>query len=303
MENIFGYLFVHFIGESEMGEQIYFSLSEDGLHWNDLNNGEPVLISTIGEKGVRDPFIIKDVKGNGYHIIATDLRIASGKGWGWATTEASRNLLHWYSKDLVNWSEAESFELAIPEAGCLWAPEAIYDKKNDDYFIFFASNVKEEQDSERKQRIYSVHTKDFKSFSPAKKYIEKENHVIDTTIIEYENKYYRFSKNETSKHVDLEVSDELEGTYTSIYSKALDQLDGVEGPEIYPLKEAGKFCLIVDQFAKGEGYLPLLTNDIASGEFNILNKEEFDLGKTLKRHGGIIPLTKDEYENLKRAYN
>lgn len=302
MSDIYGYLFVHFIGESENGEQIYFSLSEDGLHWNDLNNGNPVLISNIGEKGVRDPFIIKDVKGNGYHIIATDLRIASGKGWGWATTKASRNLLHWYSKDLVNWSEPESYELAIEGAGCLWAPEAVYDSKNDDYMIFFASNVQEENESERKQRIYCVHTKDFKTYSPAKKYIERENHVIDTTIIEYNNKYYRFSKNETSKHIDLDCSDELEGEFTPIYSKALDEIFGVEGPEIYPLKEDGTFCLIIDQFAKGEGYLPLITKDLASGDFRVLDKSEFDLGKTLKRHGGIIPLNQSEYEKLKRAF-
>ena len=54
-----GYLFVYFTGESEQGEQIYFSISRDGLHWMDLNGGRPVLTSRIGEKGVRDPFIIQ----------------------------------------------------------------------------------------------------------------------------------------------------------------------------------------------------------------------------------------------------
>lgn len=48
------YLLVHFTGESENGEQIYFSVSQDGLHWTDLGNG-PAVISDIGEKGVRDP--------------------------------------------------------------------------------------------------------------------------------------------------------------------------------------------------------------------------------------------------------
>ena len=38
-----GYLFAHFIGEQKDGEQIYFSLSRDGLHWQDLNGGKPVL--------------------------------------------------------------------------------------------------------------------------------------------------------------------------------------------------------------------------------------------------------------------
>ena len=53
-----GYLFVHFIGEQENGEQIYFAVSEDGMHWQDLNGGQPVLVSDIGESGVRDPFIV-----------------------------------------------------------------------------------------------------------------------------------------------------------------------------------------------------------------------------------------------------
>jgi hypothetical protein len=55
------YLFVHFIGESEQGEQIYFSLSDDGLHWNDLNNGQPVLVSEIGEKGVREAKVLQEI--------------------------------------------------------------------------------------------------------------------------------------------------------------------------------------------------------------------------------------------------
>ena len=47
-----GYLFVHFTGEQQYGEQIYFSISRDGLHWKDLNGHRPVLYSDIGEKQV-----------------------------------------------------------------------------------------------------------------------------------------------------------------------------------------------------------------------------------------------------------
>ena len=57
--NYTGYLFVHFIGEQKDGEQIYFSLSRDGIHWNDLNGGQVILRSEIGEAGARDPFIIR----------------------------------------------------------------------------------------------------------------------------------------------------------------------------------------------------------------------------------------------------
>ena len=77
-----GYLFVHFTGEQPGGEQVYFSVSRDGMHWEDLNQGEPVLVSGIGEKGVRDPFILRNPLNGKYVIIATDLRIEAGKGLG-----------------------------------------------------------------------------------------------------------------------------------------------------------------------------------------------------------------------------
>ncbi len=51
------FLFAHFIGESRLGEQVYFSISKDGNHFYDLNAGNPILISNIGEKGARDPFL------------------------------------------------------------------------------------------------------------------------------------------------------------------------------------------------------------------------------------------------------
>ena len=45
-----GYLFVHFTGESPEGEQVYFALSRDGLHWQDLNDEKPVICWEDGEK-------------------------------------------------------------------------------------------------------------------------------------------------------------------------------------------------------------------------------------------------------------
>ena len=59
-----GFLFVTFKGEqSPMTEQIYFGLSKDGRKWDALNGGEPVLVSKLGEKGVRDPFCVAATAG------------------------------------------------------------------------------------------------------------------------------------------------------------------------------------------------------------------------------------------------
>ena len=57
-----GYLFVYFTDNGKGdGEEICFALKqrEDPLNWQELNGGKPVLTSQLGEKGVRDPFIIR----------------------------------------------------------------------------------------------------------------------------------------------------------------------------------------------------------------------------------------------------
>src|SRR5688500_20120937 len=73
-----GYLMAHFTGESANGEQIYLAHSTDGLRWTDLNSGGPVLLSTVGTRGVRDPASVRSPAGDRYWLHATDLRIARG---------------------------------------------------------------------------------------------------------------------------------------------------------------------------------------------------------------------------------
>lgn len=297
------YLFVHFIGESEHGEQVYFSLSEDGLHWTDLNNGQPVLCSKIGEQGVRDPFLIRDEKNGVFYLIATDLRIAAGKGWGVAQFEGSRDIIVWKSEDLVHWSEPWNCTVGIPEAGCVWAPEAVYDEEKEAFLVFWASMTKFDGDVHAKQRIFASYTKDFVSYTEPELYIERENHVIDTDIIRIKEGYIRFSKDETTKNIRMDFGKTLEkDNFVDISCPALEELYGVEGPIAFALEEGKKWCLFVDRFAEGKGYLPLISENLLGGEFRILNDDEFNMGMTLKRHGGILPITEEEYERLKKGF-
>jgi sucrose-6-phosphate hydrolase SacC (GH32 family) len=294
-----GYLFVHFTGEGQMGEQVYFSISKDGLYWKDLNQGKPVLISNVGEKGVRDPFIIKSPKENKYYIIATDLRIASGKGWDAAQLEGSKNIVVWESEDLLHWSEERMCEVGIPSAGCVWAPEAIYDEQKEMFLVFWASRVKKSDETQSKQRIYACYTKDFRSFTEVEEYLERENHVIDTTILAIKNLYYRFSKDETTKNIRMDVSNSLhKDSFIDVSAQVLEKLLGVEGPAAFKFNDREEWCLMVDQFAAKKGYLPLVTTDLSTGDFRILDANEYDLGKTIKRHGSILNLTKEEYDLL-----
>lgn len=313
--NYAGYLFAHFIGEQKDGEQVYFSVSRDGLHWNDLNDGNPVLYSKIGEAGARDPFLIRspwagkakdsasseisEITGPKYFLIATDLRIEAGKGWQVAQYEGSRDILVWESDNLTDWNGPVAHTIGVEGAGCVWAPEAIYDEEEDAILLFWASMVKLSGDAEPKQRIYASYTRDFKSFTKPFIFLEKENHVIDSTIIRENGKYYRYTKDETTKNICIDCSKTLKPEdFAEVKSTTLSDLFGVEGPEIYKMNDREEWCLIVDRFATHKGYLPLITNDLASGEFRVLEDGEFDMGMTQKRHGGILPITEEEYQAL-----
>ena len=82
----------------------------------------------------------------------------------------------------------------------------------------------------------------------------------------------------------------------------MSELHGVEGPEAYYLEDQKKWCLIVDQYATGGGYTPLLAESLASGEFTKLSPDKFDMGKRKKRHGGIIKISDEEAKRLRGSF-
>lgn len=292
------YLFAHFTGEHRDGEQVCLSLSRDGLHWNDLNGGRPVLRSDIGECGVRDPFLVRDDRHGRFYLIATDLRIEAGKGWDVAQHAGSRDLIVWESADLVEWEGPRACRVGTDGAGCVWAPEAVWDEEKSEFLVFWASMTKREGDAEPKQRIYAAHTADFRCFSEPEVYIERECHVIDTTIIRADGGYYRFSKDETTKNIRMDFGTTLNrDAFRDVRSSVLEAMPGVEGPEAYSLPD-GRWCLIVDRYSAGLGYLPLISSNLQAGEFEVAEPGTYDMGRTKKRHGGVLRITDEEHDRL-----
>ncbi|MDO4189524.1 MAG: glycoside hydrolase family 43 protein [Lachnospiraceae bacterium] len=263
-----GYLFAHFIGEQDANqEQIYFSVSEDGLNFKDLNSCKPVLISNIGEKGVRDPYLYRSPKGNKFYLIATDLSIYNRGGWfqneqGYydASTTGSSNLVLWESEDLINWSEPRLLPVAPKNAGMAWAPEMIYNDETEEFIIFFSSSIMNPATKMKAKpnAIYYVATKDFVNFSDTKIFIDnqsdpdgKSREIIDTTVIKIGDYYYSASKdgdnaeanggirilrtktlldaNSWEKVLDL---DELNLSIDGLGIKRMDNGD-LEGPELF----------------------------------------------------------------------
>ena len=301
------YFFAYFIGEGySTGEQIYFGSSRDGLHWEELNNGDPYLTSTLGDKGVRDPFIMRSAEGDKFYLIATDLKINGGAGWTAAQTAGSQCLMVWESTDLVNWGEQRMVEVSAEiEAGCTWAPEATYDPQTGEYVVYWASKVPD--DNYGKQRIYYAKTRDFYTFTEPQLFIENSFSTIDTTIYYENDTYYRFSKNEDNG-AKYTVSDKtstlLHSEATVIDSPSLKAQHG-EGPTIFKFNEDDvetngyQYCLLVDDNG-GVGYFPMVTNDLESGEWTRLSTDKYQL-PSRPRHGTPIRITAEEYEKVEGA--
>lgn len=308
-EDYTDYFFTYFTGESRsQGEQIYFATSEDGLNWTDFNDGDPSLVSTLGEKGVRDPYIIRSAEGDKFYIIATDLKINGGNGWTAAQNAGSQSLMIWESTDLVNWSSQRMVEISASiGAGCTWAPEATYDATTGEYIVYWASKVKE--DGYKKQRLYYAKTRDFYSFTEPEVYIDMDQSTIDTTMIAHNGEYFRFSKNEGgadnaygvhSKTVFIEKSNGVLGEFTHVASDSLNDNGGVEGPAIFKLNKddaaEDTWCLLVDNYGAG-GYYPLLTTDLESGTFERPEEGTYKMPSNA-RHGTPIRITREEYCRL-----
>ena len=307
------YFFAYFAGEGYSdGEQIYFASSQDGLNWDDLNNNEPVLTSTLGEKGVRDPFIIRSPEGDKFYLIATDLKINGGNGWDAAQNNGSQSLMVWESTDLVNWSDQRMVEVSAEiGAGCTWAPEATYDELTGEYIVYWASRTPA---VDSKQRVYYAKTRDFYTFTEPEVFIDYDESSIDTTIIKGDDGYYyRYTKNEggatndlgaLTKTVFVERSETLLGQWTHIPSDSLNANQWVEGPTIFKLNEDNqtatqKYCLLVDNYGGG-GYYPLTTDDLSDGVFS--RPDTTYKMPSRARHGTPIRVTADEYQKIMAAY-
>ena len=303
-----GYLMAHFTGESATGEQIYLAHSTNGLNWTDLNNGSPVLLSTIGTRGVRDPALVRSPAGDRYWIIATDLRIASGTSWSDAANRGSTSLVVWESTDLVNWSAPRLMNVAggIAGAGNAWAPEAIFNPATNDYVVYWATNSA--RNGVTKHRIWYVRTSDFRGFTAPQLFIERggTQGIIDTQIVEVPGsvggfRYYRAS---ADGHITIEAANSVLGSWTTLgnlshmgISNGTGGGNVVEGPMWAQFNGRNEWNLWLDQFATGRGYMPITSSNLGSTQ-NFRTRTDYGMGTNRKRHGSILNLTAAEQSRV-----
>lgn len=307
------YLFVHFKEKKTPdGEQVYFALSTDGFHWEQVNNGNPVLESTLGEKGVRDHTIVRAANGK-FYIFSTDLSLANCfhtkyKGsWNNISIEGSKHLALWESEDLVNWSDQRLIKLGDEPFGCVWAPDVIYDPEQEDYVLHWSSA--HASNGYGHKSIYYSRTRDFESFTPPQLLCRKEDSgIIDSAIYEENGYFYRFLKSEANPAtIILEKGSSITGgAYTRVEAFDIEMAklqQGVyEAPTAFKLG-SGQWCLMLDFYGaqgEGQGYVPFISDSLESGRF-MRSDESFSFPYGFK-HGTVLTVTTDEYDRIKMHY-
>ncbi|MCR6648420.1 MAG: Ig-like domain repeat protein [Cellulomonas sp.] len=330
------YLFAYFEGEStDDGESIYLGASQgdDPTKWDDLNDAEPVLTSEYGERGLRDPFIIRSPEGDKFYMIATDLKIYPGGSFSRAQQSGSTYIEVWESTDLVTWSDQRHVKVSTDFAGNTWAPEAYYDEDLGAYVVYWASNlyptttVAGRSYTSTYNRMMYATTRDFVTFSEAQPWMDVKRGtglgMIDATIVKDGSTYYRFVKDEASMTVRQEKSTDLLATVTGALPtttsspgwRLVKERIGVgqpnpwggtftsgEGPTAFKANgDNDSWYLFIDQpsYHGGRGYMAFTTTDIAAGTWTALPTAQLPSSRA---HGTVLPITQAELDTVRAAY-
>ena len=314
------YLFAHFVGEDGPdAEQVHFAVSRGNTlsEWDMLAGGDPVLRSSVGTGGIRDPFIMRLRDGERFVILATDLQVFGIGHFRTAQEHGSTALLVWESSDLVTWDGPRRVQVMAPErAGNVWAPEAIWSEEAQTYAVYWASNLYEEGVAERRNadsynRMMIATTDDFVTFSEPRVWIDVRRApgygTIDSTVIRHGGAYHRFTKDERPDvmHVFHEISPDLFRATTDAVGSAWDLVaerigsDHVthgEGPIVVPSNNDERWFLLLDwpPYGGGTGYVLFETDDLGSGRWA---RTAQSLPPRF-RHGSVIPITDAERRRL-----
>ena len=283
------YLFSYFNGN---GDGLHLAYSSDGLKWEALRNDTVWLRPEIGkDKLMRDPSIVQDENGT-FHMVWTS-------GW-W-----DQGIGYASSKDLIHWSEQKDIPVMKNFEGTrnTWAPELFYNKADKTFYIFWASTVPgafaelptSESEKGMNHRQYYVTTKDFKTFSETKLFFEPGFSVIDGSILQKDDIYYLFVKNENSAPAEKNIRLTKNTKPYDFPTKVSAPITGnywAEGPA--PLLVGDYVYVYFDKYTQGK-YGAIRSRDMQTWE-DISDSVSFPRGI---RHGTAFKVDANIVDKLK----
>lgn len=287
-------MFSYFTDNGQDG--LHLAYSHDGLKWEALNDGKSFLTPTVGkDRLMRDPSIVLDEDGV-FHMV-------------WTTGWWDQGIGYANSRDLVNWSEQQNLPVmeGTPMTLNTWSPELFLDKSSETFYIFWSSTVAgtdhepgtEVPEEELYHRQYYVTTKDFIDFSETKPYFEPEFSVIDGAMIQKDNEYHLFIKDETKtpaeKNIRLTSNDKPHDFPTDVS----DPITGdywAEGPS--PLQIGEYVYVYFDKYTQGR-YGAVRSNDMKNWE-DVSDLISFPKGA---RHGTAFKVPTRTLSGIASALN
>ena len=175
-----------------------FAYSFDGFHWTNVPG--LFLKPTVGGKVMRDPSIVREPDGT-FHLVWTSAW-RGDKGFGYAQ---SKDLVHWSDQHFVPAMEHE------PAVANVWAPELFYDEREKQFIVCWASTIPGRfpdylEPPTNNHRMYFTTTRDFKTFTPTKLFLDPDFSVIDCQILKDTSRYVLLLKDNTRPQRNLRVA-------------------------------------------------------------------------------------------------
>jgi len=294
------YLFAH-MTHKDYGH-LYYSVSTDGLHWANLNDGKRVFEDYRGH-----PDICKGHDGR-YYLVGN-------------RSDSSPDINIWVSDDLVTWEKygtytpdlkgTPDYSYALQRIG---APKLFYDESTSQYILTWHTPHKEgtTEDPERywaSQRTLYVLSKDLKTFSDhPSRLFEWDMGTIDVIIRKIGNQYFAVLKDETyptlywvtGKTIRISRAPSLTGPYSEPSAPVSPNFR--EAPMLIPSPDGTAWYLYYEQYP-GVSYGLSIADNLngpwyqASGYTFYSTWDKYSFPPAV-RHGCMILISRAEYDRL-----
>jgi hypothetical protein len=290
------YLSAH-MTKSDYGH-LYYSVSEDGLHWKLLNQGRRVFDEYRGH-----PDICKGPGGRYYllgnHPERPDIRI-------------------WSSGDLIHWALVTDFlpdlsELPEFRPPRTWhgAPKMFYDDASGQFLITWHSTTRDPDPKSPEaywsgMRTLYVTSKDLKSFSVPRRLFPFDFATIDVIVRRIGDRYYAVLKDErypsfevpTGKTIRISSAPSLTGPYSAPSPPVSPNFR--EAPNLIPRPDGSGWLLYYEQYP-GVSYGLSVAKSMEGPWY-----DEYCMKYKVPeaaRHGTMIAISHEQYEALLNAFN
>lgn len=284
-----GYAFAYFTetpNQSGASYGLHLAVSSDGLNWRPLNQNSPVVMPTAGDRGLRDPFILRKQDGT-FVVLAADL-----KGTDFRRT--SQYLHVWDSKDLRSFTGYRRIRMHDRDTHT-WAPTAFWVASRQEYAIVYSAN-------DGKDVLLANYTKDFRSVSAAEVYFSPEFGVLDADIVADNSAYYMYYKNvDDGLLYGARSATGAPNSWTT-YTAGLRQGTAIAGPMVVKNRGGGGWRLWGDSFGPvNNDFYAWSTSDITAGRWTLLSQREFTPPLNGKQ-GSIVEISPAELDGLVSAW-